>query len=71
MCFAKKPKQIVAAPIPRAPEPVQPAKVDRGSPSKVTSKGKSRRRGTARNDLVIDKTPSGVNTGTKGVGVYS
>lgn len=55
---------------PKAPTPL--AKIDRGASSKVASstKSKSRRRGTARSELVANR-PSGLNPGGRGVGIYT
>lgn len=55
-------------------QPLQPNKVvevKRGADSRVASKGKTRRRGTARKDMIINRNPAGVNKGSGGVGVYS
>ena len=74
MCMGAKPKMVK----PPAPvlQPLQPNKVvdvKRGADSRVASKGKTRRRGTARKDMIINRNPAGVNrpTGSGGVGVYS
>jgi len=72
MCMGAKPKMVK----PPAPvlQPLQPNKVvdvKRGADSRVASKGKTRRRGSARKDMIINRNPAGVNKGSGGVGVYS
>jgi hypothetical protein len=61
-----KPPTPVAAPKP----PQKPAKVTRARPTRG-GKNKSRLRGTARSDLKVSASPSGVNAATGGGGVYT
>lgn len=75
MCLSAPKPKIVKAP---APMPLPPAPNKAGEstkkPQSMVGKGKDkRRRGTARQSLVVkqDSRPTGVNTNKGGVGVYS
>lgn len=61
-----KPPAPVAAPKP----PMKPAKVTRSRPTRG-GKNKNRLRGTARTDLKITASPTGVNAAKGGGGVYT
>ena len=72
MCLSAPKPKIVKAP---APMPTPPAPNVAGDatrkPKSMVGKGKEKRkRGTARQSLVINR-PSGINTNTGGTGVYS
>ena len=72
MCFGGS--QPAVQPPPRAilaPIGTQaPVKPERGATKRVAGKKRPRRRGTGRSDLVISR-PTGVNTGSGGVGIYN
>lgn len=74
MCIGAKPKMIKPpAPVLQPIQPNKTAEVKRGAAKNVTSsKGKTRRRGTARSAMVVNRNPAGVNKPSSGgVGVYN